>query len=379
MRRFLLLLSFLFFLYAGWTVLDKLAAKTESQSVLDTISSEIERVSESEELADIKDKLNEGVQFIATLLQTLEEKAPENSIIDKNEVEKPELHAPSEQAFSIHNIELGESKENVESQVGSPKRVSINEYRTNWYTYHENYQNFLMVAYDSGNKVVGLYTNQDLITSTNGVKRGTTKQEALNQLGDPLTKIQKGFVYYEFQKDRDYDVFHLDNTYVTLFYDKHQNNTVTSIQIISETLEENRNDFYTDASEQLKQGFEYQLFDITNASRVNHGLPILTWDDHVKETARKHSLDMAENNYFSHTNLKGQSPFDRMLEDEILFTMAGENLAYGQFSSIFAHEGLMNSMGHRENILKEEFRYLGVGVAFNSESHPYYTEKFYTK
>ncbi|WP_453995187.1 CAP domain-containing protein [Bacillus nitroreducens] len=379
MRRFLLLVSFIFFLYAGWTVLDKLAAKTENQSVFDTITSEIDRVSDSEELANIKDKVNEGIQYIETLLQNLENSAPEDSIIHPNRIEKPELHVPHEQAFSIHNIELGESKEAVEAKLGAPKRVSLNEYGTNWYTYHEDYHHFMMIAYDSHNKVVGLYTNQDLISSTKGVKYGTPKQEALAQLGEPMTRIQKGFVYYEFQKDRDYDVFQVDNTYVTLFYDKHQNNMVTSIQIISESLEQSRDDFYTHSSEQLKEGFEYQLFDLTNASRVNHGLGILTWDDHVKETARKHSLDMAENNFFSHTNLQGQSPFDRMLEDDIVFTIAGENLAYGQFSSIFAHEGLMNSWGHRENILKKEYQYLGVGVAFNKESHPYYTEKFYTK
>ncbi len=379
MRRILLFISFLFFLYAGWTVLDKLAAKTDNQSVLNTITTEIDRVSESEELANIKNKLNEGIQYIETLWQTFEEKAPENSIIDKNKVKKPELDTPSKQAFSIHNIELGESKQTVEAKLGDPKRVSLNEYGTNWYTYHENYQNFMLVAFDSENNVVGLYTNQDLISSTKGIKYGTQKQEALNLLGEPMTRIQKGFVYYEFQQDRDYDVFHIDNTYVTLFYDKHQNNSVTSIQIVSEALEQKRADFYTDASDQLKEGFEYQLFDLTNASRVNHGLGVLTWDDHVKETARKHSLDMAQNDYFSHTNLQGQSPFDRMIEDEILFTIAGENLAYGQFSSIFAHEGLMNSMGHRENILKKEYKYLGVGVAFNTESHPYYTENFYTK
>ncbi|MDR4888829.1 CAP domain-containing protein [Fredinandcohnia sp. QZ13] len=379
MRRILLFLSFLFFLYAAWTVLDKLAVKSDNQSVFDTITSEFDRVSESEEIASIKTKLNDGIDYIATLLQTLEEKAPENSIIGENEIEKPELHVPSEQAFSIHNIELGESKQSVEKKLGPAQRTSLNEYGTNWYTYHENYHNFMMVAYDSGAKVIGLYTNQDLISSTKGIKRGTPKQDALNLLGEPMTRIQKGFVYYEFQQDRDYDVFHIDNTYVTLFYDKHENNTVTSIQIVSEALEQNREDFYTNASEQLKEGFEYQLFDLTNASRVNYGLGVLTWDEHVKETARKHSLDMAENNYFSHTNLQGQSPFDRMLEDEILFTIAGENLAYGQFSSIFAHEGLMNSMGHRENILKKEYTYLGVGVAFNTESHPYYTENFYTK
>ncbi|THE14980.1 serine protease [Bacillus timonensis] len=379
MRRILLFLSFLFFLYAAWTVLDKLSAKSDNQSVFDTITSEIDKVSESEEIATIKTKLNAGIDYIATLLQTLEEKAPENSIIGENEIEKPELHVPSEQAFSIHNIELGESKQSVETKLGPAQRTSLNEYGTNWYTYHENYHNFIMVAYDSRNKVVGLYTNQDLISSTKGIKRGTPKQDVLDLLGEPMTRIQKGFVYYEFQKDRDYDVFQIDNTYVTLFYDKHENNTVTSIQIVSKALEQNRADFYTDASDQLKEGFEYQLFDLTNASRVNHGLGVLTWDERVKETARKHSSDMAENNYFNHTNLKGQSPFDRMLEDEILFTIAGENLAYGQFSSIFAHEGLMNSMGHRENILKKEYTYLGVGVAFNTESHPYYTENFYTK
>ncbi|MFC6602600.1 CAP domain-containing protein [Ectobacillus funiculus] len=45
---------------------------------------------------------------------------------------------------------------------------------------------------------------------------------------------------------------------------------------------------------------------------------------------------------------------------------------------MFAHEGLMNSLGHRENILQENYKYLGVGVAFNNESEPYYTENFYS-
>lgn len=98
----------------------------------------------------------------------------------------------------------------------------------------------------------------------------------------------------------------------------------------------------------------------------------------MSETAREHSVDVAENQYFDHINVQGQSPFDRMKEDNISFITAGENLAYGQFSSIFAHEGLMNSLGHRKNILQESFEYLGVGVAFNDESQPYYTEDFYS-
>ena len=33
---------------------------------------------------------------------------------------------------------------------------------------------------------------------------------------------------------------------------------------------------------------------------------------------------MAENAYFNHENLQGQSPFDRMREDDIAFSMAGK-------------------------------------------------------
>jgi uncharacterized protein YkwD len=235
-----------------------------------------------------------------------------------------------------------------------------------------------MVMYDDNNKAAGLYTNQDLLASTNRIKIGNSSKESVRSiLGEPITKIQKGMVIYQLQEDSDNDLFLLDDAYVTIFYDKHENDTVTAIQIISKPLEENKKDFYTDATPTLKEGFEYQMFDLTNAARVTHQLPILAWDDRVRETAREHSADMAENDYFDHKNLEGQTPFDRMKEDAVAFHTAGENLAYGQLSSIFAHEGLMNSLGHRENILRKDYEYLGVGVAFNEKSQPYYTQNYY--
>lgn len=292
---------------------------------------------------------------------------------------KPALTKPEAQAFSIHNIELLDSKAEVEKILGAPKRSSYNEYGVEWHTYHQDYQNFLMVAYDDHNKVAGLYTNQDLVSSTSGIKLGSSKETVLQKLGVPLSQMRKGLVYMKIQEKEDYSVFMIDNSYVTIFYDKHENNTVTAIQIINKELEQEKPSFYAQGSAPLKEGFEYQLFDLTNAARVNHHLPILRWDDQVKITARKHSADMAKQHYFSHTNLRGQSPFDRMKADHVFFTSAGENLAYGQFSSIFAHEGLMNSLGHRENILRPEYRFLGVGVAFNEEAQPYFTENFFAK
>ena len=61
----------------------------------------------------------------------------------------------------------------------------------------------------------------------------------------------------------------------------------------------------------------------------------------------------------------------------ITYITAGENIASGQFSSIFAHEALMNSPGHRKNILGN-YKYIGVGVDFGGRYKIYYTENFYT-
>ncbi|MBM7584027.1 uncharacterized protein YkwD [Bacillus pakistanensis] len=343
---------------------------------LDLAAEKLESVKENPDVELAMDSLNSTFH---TLLNKLENSfESEKKEAPKKNIDKPTLAIPTEQTFSVSNIVLGYEKAEVEETVGLPQRHTENEYGIDWFSYHENYHNFMMVSYNAEKQVNGLYTNQDLIASSIGIKMGSKKEIVQEKLGDPLTKIRKGLIYYQIQNNGEYEVYKLDNSYVTIFYDKHENDTVTAIQIISEELENNKSNIYAESNQKLKEGFEYQLFDLTNSSRVNHDLPILTFNEHVKETARKHSLDMADHNYFSHTNLQGESPFDRMQEDEITFVTAGENLAYGQYSSIYAHEGLMNSMGHRKNILKPDYEYLGVGVAFNAESQPYYTENFFS-
>ncbi|SHN18456.1 CAP domain-containing protein [Gracilibacillus kekensis] len=295
------------------------------------------------------------------------------------QVETPKLDQPDKQRFSIHNVEITDTKDEVEKLLGEAKRTSINEYGVEWHTYHEQYQNFIMVAYNSDNQVAGLFTNQDLIRSTSDIRLGSTKDEVNNQLDEPLDSIQKGFVKYRINDDSEQDTYLIDENYVTIFYDVHQNNSVAAVQIISKQLENQKEDYFAKASSDLADGLEYQLFDLTNAARTKFEQPLLDWHEESRNTAENHSKDMAVQNYFSHTNLDGQSPFDRLEEDNITFRMAGENLAAGQSSSIFAHQGLMNSKGHRENILKSEFRLMSVGVAFNEDDQPFYTETYLTK
>lgn len=323
-------------------------------------------------------KLNKGAgSLYAKLEQSVkDERARQTS---GGEAEKPELERPESVPVTVHNIGIGDTREVVQAELGEPARSTMNEYGVEWHAYHDGYHNFAMVSFNPEGRVNGLYTNQDIIASASGIAYGSQKASVRAEYGRPLDRIVKGRSAFLIQSNGEYDVFELDGSYVTIFYDLHRNDTVTAVQIIEKELEQSQDALYGAADADLKEGFERQLFDLTNAARVAHGYGALDWDGRTASTAVRHSEDMAVNDYFAHENQQGQSPFDRMAEDGIQFRGAGENLAYGQPSSIFAHEGLMNSLGHRKNILNEDFRMLGVGVAFNGEDQPYYTENFLFK
>lgn len=87
---------------------------------------------------------------------------------------------------------------------------------------------------------------------------------------------------------------------------------------------------------------------------------------------------MRDKNYFDHINKKNETPFDRMKKQNIIYSLAGENIAAGQISAIYAHEAWMNSLGHRKNILGD-YENLGVGVSFGGHYNIYYTQNFYSE
>lgn len=53
-------------------------------------------------------------------------------------------------------------------------------------------------------------------------------------------------------------------------------------------------------------------------------------DDEIAKVAWAHSKDMIINDFFSHNNLHGESPFDRMKKAGITYSSAGENIAIGR-------------------------------------------------
>lgn len=106
---------------------------------------------------------------------------------------------------------------------------------------------------------------------------------------------------------------------------------------------------------------EARMLELVNQERRAAGLQPLQADPELTEVARRHSADMFARGYFAHDTPEGISPFDRMRAANVRFTTAGENLALAPTIPV-AHTGLMNSPGHRANILRPQFGRVGIGV-----------------
>jgi uncharacterized protein YkwD len=106
---------------------------------------------------------------------------------------------------------------------------------------------------------------------------------------------------------------------------------------------------------------EAEMFRLVNKERTAAGLGALAPDPELTEVARGHSADMFARGYFAHDTPEGRDPFDRIRAAKVRFLTAGENLALARSVPI-AHTGLMNSPGHRANILRPQFGRVGIGI-----------------
>ena len=104
-----------------------------------------------------------------------------------------------------------------------------------------------------------------------------------------------------------------------------------------------------------------EMLAMVNDERQKRNLKPLLADPEMAVVARKHSEDMFLRGYFSHYTPEGIDPFQRMHDGNIKFYIAGENLALSQTLQL-AHKGLMESPGHRANILNTAFGRIGIAV-----------------
>ncbi|MFW6034465.1 MAG: CAP domain-containing protein [bacterium] len=129
-------------------------------------------------------------------------------------------------------------------------------------------------------------------------------------------------------------------------------------------------------SPDLRQ-LEAEVVELVDAERTAEGCSGLRVDKRLEEAARGHSEDMAERDYFDHTNPDGEGP-NKRAQDEGYRWWSAENIAMGYPTAEAVVAGWMDSAGHRKNILDCDSVATGVGVA-DSPRGLYWTQMFGTR
>ncbi len=120
---------------------------------------------------------------------------------------------------------------------------------------------------------------------------------------------------------------------------------------------------------------EGQLFEHVNAERVREGLTPLLAEPMLIEIAGDHTVDMLRREFFAHENLDGDGPAERVGRKHRTFVGSVSENIWTRIrreetdSAVLAAEvmyGLMNSPGHRKNILTPELTHMGIGVYSSS-------------
>ncbi len=107
---------------------------------------------------------------------------------------------------------------------------------------------------------------------------------------------------------------------------------------------------------------ERQVLDLINAERAEVGAPALVFDARLMDSARRHSDDMAEGNFLSHTGSDGSSASQRA-QDAGYPSGIGETAGAGQSNAASIVLGWMNSSGHRAILLNPSWRHIGIAYA----------------
>ena len=117
-----------------------------------------------------------------------------------------------------------------------------------------------------------------------------------------------------------------------------------------------------------------EVLRLVNVERAKVGCSPVTSSDALTGLATAFSDDMAERDFFDHTDPDGDTPWDRA-ETAGIANLGGENIARGQADAEAVMQAWMDSPGHKANILNCDFKTLGVGVHMGSGG-PWWTQNF---
>lgn len=282
---------------------------------------------------------------------------------------------------------IGMSIESLEENLGQPNRVDQTYYGFDWWIYNTDPANYSQIGVKDG-KVVTVYA----IGSEVNISPFKIGQHVDEIFSSSYVETEIGLDYegssYQFElSESDLNtrpLLKMGDIFVQLYIDKFTA-TLSSFRVMdAETLLKLRPYelvYFGDLQEiepdemapdeKVEDANEKQIYDITNIMRMRFGLATLQWDEKTATVAYGHSKDMEESNTFSHTSEKFGELSDRLEAGEVFYQVAGENIAANYADAPAVMEGWLNSKGHRESLLNEDFTHIGVGVY-----KKYYTQNF---
>lgn len=110
-------------------------------------------------------------------------------------------------------------------------------------------------------------------------------------------------------------------------------------------------------------------FDQVNDIRVKNGLNALTWNSSLESAALVRAREATD--VWSHTRPDGS---DWWTVDSTC--MYGENLARGYSDGGSAVTGWMNSPTHKANLLKSDFKTVGISIVMGTDGKWYWAQEF---
>ena len=121
------------------------------------------------------------------------------------------------------------------------------------------------------------------------------------------------------------------------------------------------------------EAYVEEVIRLVNSERTKRGISKLAVNSRLSVAAQKRAVETERK--LSHTRPNGTS-FSTILEDyKIKYNVTGENIAYNYYTASEAMEGLMDSKGHRDNILNKKFKNIGVGL-YEKDGYKYLVQLF---
>ena len=121
--------------------------------------------------------------------------------------------------------------------------------------------------------------------------------------------------------------------------------------------------------------FEARVIQLVNAERAQFGLPALGYNGQLDAAAEFHNTNQARTGTMSHDQIGDGDPGSRIRATGFGGSW-GENVAVGQTTPEQVVREWMASPGHRANILRPEFRQIGVSYTVGANGRMFWAQEF---